>query len=247
MKPLKQYLTSYFTEASLHGLQYLTNGRGILEKAIWAFLIVLNITIAVVFIHTSTVTWISTPVVTSVDLTPLSNLNFPAITLCPQGIDRPAVMDRIMSLTNFADIKKLVTINANIRSVLYFIARQYSSYRIQDMYCSDMTSECVSDFRLPQYTNKSKEMFANFTNTILTECGVTQSTTTTPLETNNIRAVADKILLSDAFLNRDINLDVCAKIKEVSFRDNQVRLENGTLMKGSLQCSLNVFKLESRN
>ena len=85
--------------------------------------------------------WNQTPVVTSVELVPVTKSIFPAVTLCPHGIDRPAVMDRLLKKANYSGLKEQVASMPRFLDLVYLVADQNAKLRFHESVCGHLCSD----------------------------------------------------------------------------------------------------------
>ncbi|KAK5644152.1 hypothetical protein RI129_007997 [Pyrocoelia pectoralis] len=91
-KNFKNYLTHYCSNASIHGLKFLAEkDRSIIERIWWFVFIALSIFLCVNSVVTTHRKWLHSPVIVTfaTSETPIYQIPFPAITICPLNkIDR---------------------------------------------------------------------------------------------------------------------------------------------------------------
>ena len=56
-----------------------------MERLIWAVVVIVQFCLAAILIVQVIDTWDKNPVVTVTDLKPVSEIDFPAVTICPRG------------------------------------------------------------------------------------------------------------------------------------------------------------------
>ena len=78
MEGLKNYLES----ATVHGLAYISQTRNF-AKIFWILVVISGFTGAGVLIHQSFANWQESPVKTTVETLPISEVTFPKISVCP--------------------------------------------------------------------------------------------------------------------------------------------------------------------
>ena len=99
MKPsrrqaFKKTLSQYGEATTIHGPQYIsTEGRLISERILWIVLVLSALTFAVFLSCNIYKTWQENPILTTVATTsyPIEKLEYPTITICPQGEIRETV------------------------------------------------------------------------------------------------------------------------------------------------------------
>ena len=88
MTEISTHMKEYASVSTAHGFSYLAeDGRLKLERMFWLFVVVL----AMLFCYYQTATlynqWQDHPVITNLDTVslPIEDIEFPAVTICPQG------------------------------------------------------------------------------------------------------------------------------------------------------------------
>ena len=78
MSKLKDLLES----SSIHGMFHVSQTKK-LQRMFWIFVVVTGFSAAFILIHTSFQSWAESPIKTTVETLPISELTFPKITVCP--------------------------------------------------------------------------------------------------------------------------------------------------------------------
>ena len=88
MDALKEFLES----STIHGLAHISNAPSKMSRGFWLFVVLLGFSAAFYLINSSYVDWQASPIATSISTHPLSELNFPNVTICPPtpGIQFPS-------------------------------------------------------------------------------------------------------------------------------------------------------------
>ena len=88
-KQLEANLQTYCDESSIHGVQYVAPSRVLLERILWAILIVVFFTSAGFVVANLLENWEENPIITTIYSTsyPIQKISFPAVTVCPNGFD----------------------------------------------------------------------------------------------------------------------------------------------------------------
>ena len=74
---------NYFLESStIHGLAYITTGRKYV-RLFWILVVIGGFTGAVYLIHKSFQSWNESPVKTTIETLPITEITFPKVTVCP--------------------------------------------------------------------------------------------------------------------------------------------------------------------
>ena len=81
---VREDITAYFNETTVHGFQYVVGGRDIIERLFWISLIISGFTLSSIFIRNALKSWSDIPLQTTIDKVsfPVEKLDFPAITVC---------------------------------------------------------------------------------------------------------------------------------------------------------------------
>ncbi len=88
----------FFEQSTIHGFQYLTPSNSVVRRLFWGVLLLVSFTASVSVIQSLMQNWRESPVVTSFDTTsyPIQNIPFPAVTVCPNGLDTSAFLQRYL-------------------------------------------------------------------------------------------------------------------------------------------------------
>ena len=79
MDSLKEFLE----QSTIHGLVYISNAPSKLSKVFWFLIVVTGFSCAAYLINSSYVDWQSSPIATAISTHPISDLDFPIVTICP--------------------------------------------------------------------------------------------------------------------------------------------------------------------
>ena len=79
MESLREFLES----STIHGLAYISSAPSKLSKAFWFLIVVTGFSFAFCLINSSYTDWQASPIATSITTHPISELDFPTITVCP--------------------------------------------------------------------------------------------------------------------------------------------------------------------
>ena len=108
---VKNAITSYFSETTVHGFRYVAEGENLCEKLFWGLLISVGFVFSGGIILRSFSDWEQTPLQTTIDKVsmPIEELYQPAITVCnPHELQMP-LRNRWMyieKLLNMIDVDK---------------------------------------------------------------------------------------------------------------------------------------------
>ena len=89
---VKNAITSYFSETTVHGFRYVAEGANLCEKWFWGLLISVGFVFSGAIILRSFSDWAQTPLQTTIDKVsmPIEELYQPAITVCnPHELQMP--------------------------------------------------------------------------------------------------------------------------------------------------------------
>ena len=78
-------LAVVWLNCSVHGLKYVAIGSSTVSRLCWLCIVVFQFTLAGALIYQVWDTWQQNPVVTITEMKPTSEVDFPAVTICPKG------------------------------------------------------------------------------------------------------------------------------------------------------------------
>ena len=81
LKTIKQNISEYFSETSIHGLRYLVDGKNILEKVCWSLVVMVSLYFAGSMILTSIEDNEKAPILTTIETISFEDVPFPAVTI----------------------------------------------------------------------------------------------------------------------------------------------------------------------
>ena len=73
----------FLESSTIHGLVYISTARAFLVKCFWFLVVAFGFTASVYLIYESFVDWSDSPIGTSEETLPISDVTFPKITVCP--------------------------------------------------------------------------------------------------------------------------------------------------------------------
>ena len=76
-------IIEFLEKSTIHGLSFIKDAKSLGEKAFWAIIVTLGFGFAACLIASSYSEWIDSPVSTVVTTKPISDLEFPEVTICP--------------------------------------------------------------------------------------------------------------------------------------------------------------------
>ena len=78
VKGMQEFLGS----STIHGLIYIAGNRG-LVRVFWICVVIAGFTGSFILIHQSYTGWAVSPISTTIEALPISNIDFPNVTVCP--------------------------------------------------------------------------------------------------------------------------------------------------------------------
>ena len=150
MEGLKEFLES----STIHGLAHISTNRG-LVRFLWLFVVLIGFSGAGILIHQSFSSWAASPISTTIETVPISDLDFPNVTVCPPKKSFTSLNpDLVMSKNMTFDLKKRHEVAASIVDTVFFANyepkyKEFLEYRGQqkliDLYSG------VSKINLPRH------------------------------------------------------------------------------------------------
>ena len=160
MESVKESIKEFLQSSSIHGLVYISTGKRYL-RLIWLCVVIAGFSVAGVLIQQSFSSWGASPVTTTLETLPISELDFPNVTVCPPrntftSFIPDLVRSRNMTLqlnetewTNFNDFISYAAYDANYKARLrHFEGYRQSEHR--DLYSG------VTKMDLPHLTSESE-------------------------------------------------------------------------------------------
>ena len=77
-----EYLNHFLESSTIHGLSYITTGRKYV-RLFWILVVIGGFTGAGYLIHKSFQSWSESPVKTTIETLPITEITFPKVTVCP--------------------------------------------------------------------------------------------------------------------------------------------------------------------
>ena len=91
---VKGEIQEFLESSTIHGLAHIATGRSIYARIIWVLIVIACFSIGISLIDKAFYSWATTPIITTVDTRPISEVIFPEITVCPpSGTDTALNMD----------------------------------------------------------------------------------------------------------------------------------------------------------
>ena len=99
-----EHLTTYFESSTIHGLAYIATGRKYV-RLFWTLVVFGGFTGAGVLIYSSFQSWAESPVKTTIETLPITEITFPKVTVCPPkntytDLNYDLMMTKNMTLDN---------------------------------------------------------------------------------------------------------------------------------------------------
>ena len=114
---MNYYFQQFLESSSIHGLVYVSTERK-LSRFFWFLVIITGFTIATILINDAFTNWSESPIKTTIETRPISEITFPKVTVCPPKNTSTDLNYDLMMLENktftnetrkeFLDIAKLV-------------------------------------------------------------------------------------------------------------------------------------------
>ena len=83
MATVKGLFQSFLENSTIHGLQYIASEKQGIAKLLWVLIVFTGFTVAGFLIFDSAKSWEESPISTSVETLPISQVQFPVVTVCP--------------------------------------------------------------------------------------------------------------------------------------------------------------------
>ena len=77
------YLKEFLESSTIHGLAFISTAPAKVSKLFWLTVVVFGFFIAAYLINGSYEDWQASPIATSISTHPISELDFPIVTVCP--------------------------------------------------------------------------------------------------------------------------------------------------------------------
>ena len=110
-------LREFLETSTIHGLVYISSAPSKVSKAFWMLVVVFGFSTAFFLINSSYVDWQASPIATSISTHPISELDFPTVTVCPPKGSNTVLNYDLMRARN-------TTLDDTQRQTLLKLARQ---------------------------------------------------------------------------------------------------------------------------
>ena len=77
-----EIVTNFLETTTIHGLAYIATGRKYI-RLFWILIVIAGFTGASVIIYSSFQSWAESPVKTTIETLPITEITFPKVTVCP--------------------------------------------------------------------------------------------------------------------------------------------------------------------
>ena len=106
-------LTSFLESSTIHGLVYISTAKGKAARCAWAAVVLVCFSIAIGMITSSYKEWQESPVSTTITTLPITELEFPTVTVCPPRRSNTAVNHVLQKVNdvNYTDEERSVLLN----------------------------------------------------------------------------------------------------------------------------------------
>ena len=75
-------VSAFLESSTIHGLNYISTSKKY-ARAFWILVVLAGFTAAGYLIHTSFQSWADSPIKTTIETLPISEIEFPKVTVCP--------------------------------------------------------------------------------------------------------------------------------------------------------------------
>ena len=96
------FLKEFLETSTIHGLTYISRAPSKLSKLFWFLIVVAGFSFSFHLINSSYVEWQASPIATSISTHPISELDFPTVTVCPPEGSNTALnydIARVLNIT----------------------------------------------------------------------------------------------------------------------------------------------------
>ena len=96
IKSILKSLYEFCDTTTIHGLIYISIAKNLVVKFAWFLLVLTGFIVASVVIVEQLVSWSENPIITTVQIKPISKVKFPEVTVCPPAGSNTALNYDIM-------------------------------------------------------------------------------------------------------------------------------------------------------
>ena len=94
-------LSGFLEISTIHGLYHIASNKGV-QKLFWVFVVTIGFSGSSVMIYQAWDSWAKSPVVTTLETLPISELEFPNVTVCPPVKSFTDLNHDIVRITNIS-------------------------------------------------------------------------------------------------------------------------------------------------
>ena len=114
MEVLKEYLET----STIHGVNYISTAQSNLTKVLWFFIVIIGFSCSLYLIQDSFKDWSGSPIDTAISTHPISELDFPNVTICPRrGSNTALNYDNMMAQNINLTVKNRQALKAESQSI----------------------------------------------------------------------------------------------------------------------------------
>ena len=112
------YLKEFLETSTIHGLAFISTAPSKVSKLFWVMVVFFGFSTAFYLINSSYNDWQASPIATSISTHPISELDFPTVTVCPPEGSNTALNYDLVRVHNITltdkDIESLVNVTTQI-------------------------------------------------------------------------------------------------------------------------------------
>ena len=145
-KEIRQAFNSYASATTIHGISYLSNENSKIERFLWLVVVVAAMMFTLLQTTTLYADWQNEPVIRTLDsIIPITDVEFPAVTICPQG-----TIDRALDAVLFKQLKEYIANRT-------FETSGRTKRKATENNDSAITEEMLKDFLRDKYPGAKKK------------------------------------------------------------------------------------------
>ena len=123
-------IRNFFESSTIHGLTYIATSRKYV-RLFWIIVVIAGFSVAGVLIYNSFQSWDESPVKTTIETHPISEIKFPKMTVCPPK-------NTFTDLNFYLKIAENMTLTNNTREELYNYAKELMMDQLYDDIMTDI-------------------------------------------------------------------------------------------------------------
>ena len=150
-------LVCEFLETStIHGLNYISTAKSVAAKATWVTIVCVSFGIAIFMINNAYTEWQESPIATTITTRPISDLDFPSVTVCPPRGSNTALSLALESVKNesFTEEQRNYLLNLSTKTFLLQPNQNYASHLVDLVNSKNLRSLFEGQISLPEVTGK---------------------------------------------------------------------------------------------